>query len=279
MASHSRRRSRKKRRKLNKRVKLRILRYGTVGGALAVVFLLVLGITGGYKDPIPETVMENEYIPNEVVRNSLDSKADHIKSEEQKADEVASETDEDITLVDHQDESVESDALATVETEEDENPEAASDGPQVEEQMENENPESKDLAVSDDAVAKEDNVSGGTSNPVVGTEQNSGDISDAEIDKSPETSDQTSEEDTQHVKDEWVNNIINENIDSIAEDDLEAGTPIYNKLDTDYLLGLAEDGLTDEEREEAMAYLEEALTEDELAVMMILMDRYLGLVN
>lgn len=83
----------------------------------------------------------------------------------------------------------------------------------------------------------------------------------------------------QVVKDAWVNQKIAENREEISESDLYAGANIYNKLDTNYLFGLAEDGLTVEEEAEVKEYLSSNLADDELGVALDLYNRYVNMLN
>lgn len=81
------------------------------------------------------------------------------------------------------------------------------------------------------------------------------------------------------VKDAWVNQKISANRDAIADDDLYSGADIYNQLDTEYLFGLASDGLTAEEEVEAKNYLSSNLNDQELAIAMELYNKYVHLLN
>jgi len=105
-----------------------------------------------------------------------------------------------------------------------------------------------------------------------GTEANNEEILD-------EVVEEEATDETQYVKDEWVDDMIHENEESIDSNDLAAGAAIYNKLDTTYLFGLAEDGMTEEEKAEAMVYLETNLSEEEYILAKVLFDKYIGLTN
>lgn len=89
----------------------------------------------------------------------------------------------------------------------------------------------------------------------------------------------TEEEEIQFVKDKWVDDMIHENQSEISQSDLSQGATIYNSLDTAYLFGLAKDGLTPEEKQDAMDYLESQLGPEQLEVAMTLFNKYIGLVN
>lgn len=94
-----------------------------------------------------------------------------------------------------------------------------------------------------------------------------------------ETNEKPTADETQYVKDGWVDDIIHDNQDSIDNQELAAGAAIYNKLDTGYLFGLADGGLTVEERAEAMLYLETNLSAEEYALAKALFNKYIGLAN
>ncbi len=89
----------------------------------------------------------------------------------------------------------------------------------------------------------------------------------------------TKEEEIQYVKDKWVDSMIHENRDSIDDDDLSSGASIYNLIDTNYIFGLAEDGLTDEEEAEVMEYLEANLSPEQIQLAKALFNKYIGLVD
>lgn len=89
----------------------------------------------------------------------------------------------------------------------------------------------------------------------------------------------TEEEQIQYVKDKWVDNMIHENNSEIDQTDLSQGASIYNSLDTEYLFGLAKDGLTDQEKADAEAYLTSQLSQEQYELAMVLYNKYVGLVN
>ncbi len=94
-----------------------------------------------------------------------------------------------------------------------------------------------------------------------------------------EKASRVSQEEIAYVKDQWVNDMIQENRQDISDSDLNAGVPIYDKLDSSYLFSLAEDGLTEDEKREARAYMESRLTGSELSRAIELYNKYIGLVN
>ena len=100
-----------------------------------------------------------------------------------------------------------------------------------------------------------------------------------ELTDPPATGDDTTSDSEAVVKDGWVQAQIDEHIDEIDENDLLVGSEIYNKLDTIYLLDLAEDGLTPEEEDEVMAYLEKELEPDEVTVAFELYAKYVHLLE
>lgn len=89
----------------------------------------------------------------------------------------------------------------------------------------------------------------------------------------------TEEEQIQYVKDKWVDDMIHENSSEIDQTDLSQGASIYNSLDTEYLFGLAKDGLTTEEKTQAEAYLNAQLGPEQFELAMLLYNKYVGLVN
>lgn len=81
------------------------------------------------------------------------------------------------------------------------------------------------------------------------------------------------------VNDPWLQEQIDRNKDQIDEEDLKAGTEIYNHLDTEYLFGLMEGGLTEDEKIKFKEHLKANLSGEELDKMMELYNRYIGLVK
>lgn len=81
------------------------------------------------------------------------------------------------------------------------------------------------------------------------------------------------------VKDEWINEKIAENREEISDSDLTVGAQIYDSLDTNYLFGLAGDGLTDSEKAEAFEYLQANLSASEYEIAKNLYMKYVHLLN
>ncbi len=81
------------------------------------------------------------------------------------------------------------------------------------------------------------------------------------------------------VKDAWVNQKISDNREEISDADLYTGAEVYNKLDTNYLFGLAGDGLTSDEEAEVKAYLTDNLSDGELAIAVELYNKYVHLLD
>lgn len=81
------------------------------------------------------------------------------------------------------------------------------------------------------------------------------------------------------VKDSSVQDKINANRDKISDEDLSAGSAIYNTLDTAYLFGLADGGLTTEENAEVQKYLRANLGDSEYQIAQRLYYNYVGLLN
>lgn len=81
------------------------------------------------------------------------------------------------------------------------------------------------------------------------------------------------------VGNKWVDQKITENIDEISEADLSVGLALYSLLDTNYLFGLAEGGLTPEEKKEMQTYLSESLSPAQVSAVMTLYSKYVHLLN
>lgn len=81
------------------------------------------------------------------------------------------------------------------------------------------------------------------------------------------------------VGNKWVDQKIAENLDDISESDLSQGLALYSLLDTNYLFGLAEGGLTPEEKVEMQAYLSKTLTPSQVSAVMTLYSKYVHLLN
>lgn len=105
------------------------------------------------------------------------------------------------------------------------------------------------------------------------------DVQIFETTSTPGAGDETGSNGEAVVKDEWVQAEIDAHIDEIDEADLLIGSEIYNKLDTLYLLDMAEDGLTAEEEEEVKAYLEKELTPEEVTTAWELYVKYVHLLE
>lgn len=83
----------------------------------------------------------------------------------------------------------------------------------------------------------------------------------------------------QIVKETWVNQMIEVYKDQIDDEDLAFGIEIYNKLDTDILFSLAEEGITNDEFSQAMTYLENNLSDSEMDKVADLYVRYIRLLD
>jgi len=81
------------------------------------------------------------------------------------------------------------------------------------------------------------------------------------------------------IKDPWLQKVINEKRNLINEQDLAAGSKIYNQLDTGYLFGLADSGLTSEEKGQAANYLQSNLSGQDYDQAMQLYMEYAALMN
>lgn len=148
----------------------------------------------------------------------------------------------------------------------------------VEEVTEVISPESTPVANTDKQETSDDQPI--ASNEGSGNASEAEDISPEEVEVvEPEEEPVEYTEDEQVVKDQWVQQQINDNRDQIEDADLYTGAEIYNVLDTGYLFDLAEGGLTDEEREEVEAYLRATLTPDQLETALTLYNKYVHLIN
>ena len=76
------------------------------------------------------------------------------------------------------------------------------------------------------------------------------------------------------VKDSWVQEKIDENREQINDNDLSVGSEIYNKLDTEYIYGLLDEGLSEMEERELKEYIDKNLSEDEYITMKQLINKY-----
>ncbi len=81
------------------------------------------------------------------------------------------------------------------------------------------------------------------------------------------------------VKDGWINEKINSNRDKINDGDLARGADIYNRLDTDFIFGLADGGLTDIERKQVDEYLKSQLQGADYEIAQNLYYKYVGLLK
>lgn len=134
---------------------------------------------------------------------------------------------------------------------------------------------------SDDAAAvveKEDDESLGQADQEGETDESSDELALYEIESIPGATEGKPITEAV-VKDAWVNQKISENREEIADADLYSGAGIYDKLDTDYLFGLATDGLTAEEEADAKAYLANNLSESELSIAIDLYNKYVHLLQ
>ncbi len=301
MASRSRRSSRKKK-KLNKRLKLSIFRYGTVFSAVLLVIILVVLITGGFKDPVDETVMDNEYVPSDTVKKSLDSNEETeaiINGGSQSVENIEAEINIEQEAESDTDQTKDEDIAANSEEQvldEDDNPDVLKDdnnsesgsGNQLTSQaeepaiIEESSQEEQEGLVDNSAENPSDDDKNSTEDVNTETMVNGADASEGPGSDSMEPVEEniSGESDKEnYIKDEWLDEVIQDNRSEINDQDLVIGANIYNQLDTVYLFGLAEGGLTDEEREEAMQYLEGILTDEEIEKAMELVEKYIGLMN
>ncbi|GMQ56967.1 hypothetical protein AN1V17_13610 [Vallitalea sediminicola] len=100
------------------------------------------------------------------------------------------------------------------------------------------------------------------------SQNNNENNSNTNIENIPEKLDQ------EYTNHEWVDEKINENREDIADNDLEAGLSLGDKIDDDILLGYLEDGLTKEEKVDLQEYLEVVLTPEECKELNVLFEKY-----
>lgn len=81
------------------------------------------------------------------------------------------------------------------------------------------------------------------------------------------------------VNDARIQAVIDQNRDYINQNDLVTGADIFNKLDTGYLFGLSNGGLTPDERKQAEDYLHGHLSQGEYDTAIDLYMKYVGLLN
>lgn len=82
-----------------------------------------------------------------------------------------------------------------------------------------------------------------------------------------------------YVKDDWINQKINENKEDINRNDLDIGAAIYNSLDTDYLFSLSDEGLTAEEKVMVDEYLSSQLSGADYEIAKELYYKYVELLR
>jgi len=254
MKKRSKRRSRRRDKKVDKKLMNMVLKIGTITVAVLLAIFLGIYIPGQFSEIENETVMAKEYKPGEDIANSLKNNDELYKAEnntsgvENADDKYADETNTDKTNADE----TNADETNADETNADE-----TNADETNTDETNTDETNADETNTDETNTDETNVSN-------------------EIDI-PEG--MTKEEEIQYVKDKWVDSMIHENRDSIDDDDLSSGASIYNLIDTNYIFGLAEDGLTDEEEAEVMEYLEANLSPEQIQLAKALFNKYIGLVD
>lgn len=125
-----------------------------------------------------------------------------------------------------------------------------------------------DDSATDTEVEAPDNQTDNPDNPALDPNENT--------DQNPDNTEQLPDIE---LTDDVIQQLIEENKDDIEEEDLEAGTAILEKLDSDYLASLTEDGLTEEEKETMKEYLQSVLTEEEYQDVLELIGKYIGQVQ
>lgn len=107
-----------------------------------------------------------------------------------------------------------------------------------------------------------------------------GEITEAEP-ETPQTPEPTLEEATTDsaiepidTGNDWVDEKVNEHIDEIADEDIDAGASLSEKLDKEIISGFFEDGLTDEEKVELKSYLLENLSDEQYNSLIGLFNKY-----
>lgn len=293
MGNKSRRRRNKS---LSKKEITFMVKIGTVVAAVVVAILLGIFIPKSMNKDSSSIEMTKEYEPGEDVSSSLkkneevenliddDTPKDtiSIKNEEVLLEESNDETAKEETKESLEDIIIEEPNEETGDDEEITN-ELKDESVSNDESSKNTSPESTSSTSTDadKGVDSEANTNTTESSDENNEEAiNIEEATDNNIDESTnieETSDPADEE--QYVKDEWVDDMIQDNKDSIDSNDLAAGAAIYNKLDTAYLFALADGGMTDDEKAEAMLYLETNLSAEEFILAKALFNKYIGLAN
>lgn len=116
-------------------------------------------------------------------------------------------------------------------------------------------------------------------NPDQGDKVQTSTVPNANTDKPQHTDTQAPIQSERVVKDAWVQDQIDQNRDQINDSELYTGAAIYNQLDTAYLFGLSEGGLTEEEKQEVSHYLKANLSSGETDTAMSLYYEYVNLLN
>ncbi len=86
-------------------------------------------------------------------------------------------------------------------------------------------------------------------------------------------------ENVKELDEYWLTREIEKSQDEIKQADLERGLAILEQLDTDYLYRLSEDGFTEEEKLQAEDFLRSELSEDDVQVVMVLVRKYIHLLQ
>lgn len=264
--------SRKKRRKkspIDRKTKVMFFKVATVAFALVAVVLVSIYATKPKTVGQQEITITKEYQPGEEVANSI-----KMNDTVTKGIDGAVMTDKDALASD------ESLAVNATDTS------AGSDSGQ---NKNNSSGSGNDSAVTSSEATVQNSAAEGTTGTSAGpTSDASSQQPDAtkedgselvDVDDTEIPNGLTEEEQIQYVKDKWVDNMIHENSAQIDQNDLSQGASIYNSLDTEYLFGLAKDGLTPDEKVEAENYLKDKLGQDQYELAMVLYNKYVGLVN
>ncbi|GKX31771.1 hypothetical protein SH1V18_42510 [Vallitalea longa] len=129
-------------------------------------------------------------------------------------------------------------------------------------------------------ISKEDikddkaDVIDSTKNDNEDVKKENNDITQSSDEDNADKSDKPEEDYKSYTNHDWVDDKINENREEIADEDLDTGLLIGDKIDDDIVLGYLEDGLTNEEKADLKEYLKIVLSDAEYQEMNVLFDRY-----
>jgi hypothetical protein len=257
---------------MDRRLKILLIKSSTVLVALCLVIVIGVLVTEPNAKTSEKITITKEYQPSEEIAMSLESN----KSVNRNLSSNGSEDSKDMPMVSTKEES-----LSTLSTNSDASIHSDMEITSNDTSNDTSNETSKSDVSNNISIQKTDKK-----DPVESADSssNTNNVTESEEDIIIEDAIEipnglTEEEEIQYVKDKWVDALIHENKNDINQNDLSQGASIYNSLDTSYLFGLAKDGLTPEEKQEAMNYLEANLAPEQLELAKVLFNKYVGLVN